>query len=113
LTDHSDAGRVAGANSRALRTIEILNFRGAGISDVPKLLSQQLLARLDRALAAHGRIVFLDHLRPFDDAAQLPALAHQRVRAKLEKTMPIIFREQHKAFEVIAFSKPIIRRRRT
>jgi SAM-dependent methyltransferase len=70
----------------------------------------QLMAKLDRALAAHGRIVFLNHLRPFDDAAQLPSLSHKRVRAKFEKTMPLVFHERHHSFDVIAFCKPLVRR---
>lgn len=84
-------------------------------SEIAYYLSQQeldaLLARLDLALAAHGRIVFLHHLRPFDDAAQLPSLSQQRIRIRFEKTMPIVFHEQHKAFDVIAFRKPLTPRR--
>jgi trans-aconitate methyltransferase len=66
----------------------------------------QLLRKLEMALAPSGRIVVLNHTRQFDDAAQLPALAHERLRRKLEKTMLIVFHERHSRFDVVAFQKP-------
>src|ERR1019366_5462283 len=66
----------------------------------------ELLHRVDAALAPGGRIVVLDHCRPFDDAAQLPELAHRRVRMKLQKTMHVVFHQRHNRFDVLAFEKP-------
>jgi SAM-dependent methyltransferase len=66
----------------------------------------QLLCELEMALAPSGRIVFLNHIRQFDDAAQLPALAHKRLCMKLENTMHIVFHERHSRFDVVAFQKP-------
>ena len=62
-----------------------------------------LLRKLDLALASGGRIVVLDHCWPFGDAAQLPALAHRRVRQQLQKSMPIVFHERQSRFDVVAF----------
>jgi 2-polyprenyl-3-methyl-5-hydroxy-6-metoxy-1,4-benzoquinol methylase len=66
----------------------------------------QLLRKLEMALSPNGRIVFLNHTRQFDDAAQLPALAHKRLRRKLENTMHIVFHERQSRFDVVAFQKP-------
>ena len=71
-----------------------------------------LLRKLDLALASGGRIVVLDHCRPFGDAAQLPALAHRRVRQQLQKSMPIVFHERQSRFDVVAFEKPRDKMRR-
>lgn len=66
----------------------------------------QLLHKLKMALSPNGRIVFLNHTCQFDDAAQLPALAHRRMRRTLEKSMYIVFHERHGRFDVVAFQKP-------
>jgi len=66
----------------------------------------QLLHKLKMALSPNGRIVFLNHTCQFDDAAQLPALAHRRMRRTLEKSMYIVFHERHSRFDVVAFQKP-------
>jgi cyclopropane fatty-acyl-phospholipid synthase-like methyltransferase len=71
----------------------------------PRALSD-LLERLDMALAPAGRLVFLNHIRPFSDAAQPPALAQQRARLRLRKTMQIVFHERHNRFDVFALQKP-------
>ena len=65
----------------------------------------ELLRRLDAAAAPNGRIVILDHTRPFDDAAQPPARAHDVTRLRLQKTMQTVFRERHSRFEVVSFRK--------
>jgi SAM-dependent methyltransferase len=65
----------------------------------------ELLRRLHAAAAPNGRIVILDHTRPFDDAAQPPARAHDVTRLKLQKTMETVFRERHRRFEVVSFRK--------
>ncbi len=65
----------------------------------------ELLRRLHAAAAPSGRIVILDHTRPFDDAAQPPARAHDVTRLKLQKTMETVFRERHRRFEVVSCRK--------
>lgn len=65
-----------------------------------------LLAKLRAALAPNGRIVVLDHMLWFADAAQPPALAHRRTRLELHKSMPLVFHERHRRFDAIAFCKP-------
>ena len=65
----------------------------------------ELLRRLAAAAAPNGRIVILDHTRPFHDAAQQPARAHDITRLKLQKTMHTVFRERHRRFEVVSFRK--------
>jgi cyclopropane fatty-acyl-phospholipid synthase-like methyltransferase len=66
----------------------------------------QLSDKLKLALAPNGRIVFLNHTCAFDDAAQAPARAHQRIRRTLEKSMGVVFHERHRRFDVVAFRKP-------
>lgn len=70
----------------------------------PRELSD-LLARLKSALAPAGRIVFLNHIRQFDDASQLPALAQRRLYLDLSATMRVEFHERHGRFEVVTFQK--------
>ncbi len=65
----------------------------------------QLLCNLEMALAPSGRIVFLNHIRQFDDAAQLPAVAHGTSQ-EAQKTMHIVFHERHSRFDAVAFQKP-------
>jgi cyclopropane fatty-acyl-phospholipid synthase-like methyltransferase len=62
-----------------------------------------LLRRLCKGLAPGGRMVFLHHLRPFDDAAQPPQLAHSRIRAALKQSMQLVFAERHARYEALAF----------
>ncbi len=58
------------------------------VSEIAYYLNRRDLDRLAsalcRALAPGGRVVVLHHLRPFDDAAQLPRLAHGRLCRRLE-----------------------------
>jgi SAM-dependent methyltransferase len=79
-------------------------------SEIAYYISQRALYRLlhdlEMALAPSGRIVFLNHTRQFDDAAQLPALAHERMRRALEKSMYVVFHERRGRFDVVAFQKP-------
>jgi cyclopropane fatty-acyl-phospholipid synthase-like methyltransferase len=70
----------------------------------PRALSA-LLLKLYLALAPGGRIVFLNHRRQFEDAAQLPALAHKRLSLHLRKSMQVVFQERHSTFDVIACQK--------
>jgi SAM-dependent methyltransferase len=64
-----------------------------------------LLRRLSKALAPGGRMVFLHHLCPFDDAAQPPALAHGRIRSALKQSMHLVFAERHARYEALAFQR--------
>lgn len=64
---------------------------------------RQLIPKIERALAPGGRVVVLHHLRRFDDAAQLPALAQAMVRRTLARSMRLVFAERHGRFEAVAF----------
>lgn len=65
-----------------------------------------LLDRLDAALAPGGRIVALHHLQVFDDAAQLSWRAQARIRARLGRTMTLAHRHRTARYEAVAFDKP-------
>jgi hypothetical protein len=52
-----------------------------------------LLSQLETALAPGGRIVFLHHVRPFNDAAQPPAIAQARFRARFN-AMQLVFQKR-------------------
>lgn len=79
------------------------------ISEIAYYLPQHKLANLGRkairALAPHGLIVVLHHRRSFEDAAQLPQLAHQRLHRQLNKTLRIIFAAGYLHFDVATFKK--------
>jgi SAM-dependent methyltransferase len=77
---------------------EIVYYLSPGAMD-------DLLGRLARALAPGGTIVFLHHVRPFDDAAQVPALAQARVRKKMRRSMLLLYSKRHARFDVVAFRK--------
>jgi SAM-dependent methyltransferase len=64
---------------------------------------RRLIPMIERALAPGGRVVVLHHLRRFDDAAQLPALAQAAVRRALAKSMRLAFAERHGRFEAVAY----------
>ncbi|WP_102960056.1 class I SAM-dependent DNA methyltransferase [Mangrovicella endophytica] len=66
----------------------------------------RLLQRVTAALAPGGRLVALHHLKPFDDAAQLPALAQRRIRQACGVRMHLVFLERHARFEAVAYEKP-------
>jgi SAM-dependent methyltransferase len=70
-----------------------------------------LIGRIEGALAPGGRVVVLHHLRRFDDAAQLPALAQAMLRRSLERGMGQVFAERHGRFEALAFEAPQPRHR--
>jgi SAM-dependent methyltransferase len=65
----------------------------------------KLVRRLDAATAPNGRVVILNHICPFEDAAQPPARAHNVTQLKLQKTMQTVFLERHRWFEVASFQK--------
>lgn len=65
-----------------------------------------LTNRLRAALAPGGRIVVLHHLRPFDDAAQLPALAHRGMRRAFGAGMRKTFDKRDARFDAVAYRKP-------
>lgn len=62
---------------------------------------------LVRALAPGGRIVVLHHVVRFDDAVQIPALAHSRLCRDLARSCIVTRRERHGRFEIAS-----LRRRR-
>jgi cyclopropane fatty-acyl-phospholipid synthase-like methyltransferase len=66
---------------------------------------KRLLRRLCNELAKGGTIVFLHHLRRFDDAAQPPALVHARITASLRQSMRIVYARRYARFDVLAFRK--------
>lgn len=65
----------------------------------------RLLRSLVRALAPGGRIVALHHLVPFDDAAQVPALAQERLRRTLSRFLSLVHARNHGRFEVVTFRR--------
>jgi SAM-dependent methyltransferase len=79
------------------------------ISEIAYYLPQHKLTKLGRkaigALAPHGRVVILHHRRAFDDAAQLPRLAHQRLYRQLNKKLQMVFTVIYPRFDVAAFKK--------
>lgn len=64
-----------------------------------------LLSGIGRALAPGGRVVVLHHLRPFDDAAQLPLLAQRQMVDILGRTMRKTGHARHGRFEVAGFRR--------
>jgi SAM-dependent methyltransferase len=70
----------------------------------PTALSR-LLSQLETALAPGGRIVFLHHVRPFDDAALPHATAQARIRARFN-AMQLVFQKRDRGFDAVAFCKP-------
>lgn len=70
---------------------------------LPRNAARILAKQLTRAVAPGGRIVILHHIRPFDDAAELPALAHHRLAQALRRTMPRVFHARHSRFDAAAF----------
>ena len=66
----------------------------------------QLANRIYAMLAPRGAVVVLNHRRPFDDAAVLPALAHRRLRRRFASKMKFVFDAAYRHFDVMAFQKP-------
>jgi hypothetical protein len=79
------------------------------VSEIAYYLSVHELALLGRRLAAatapRGKIVLLHHRRHFQDAAQLPCLAHFRLRSQLSFSATAIFEERYPRFDVVALRK--------
>jgi SAM-dependent methyltransferase len=59
-----------------------------------------LADRIYAALAPGGMTVILNHRRPFDDAAIMPALAHRRMRRRLARRMAVLRDVSHRHFDV-------------
>jgi SAM-dependent methyltransferase len=72
-----------------------------------------LLRRIFEAAAPGARIVFLHHLRPFDDTAVLPHLAQARIVSTFKRWTRQAFHECHARFDAVAFQKNRITKRRT
>jgi hypothetical protein len=64
-----------------------------------------LADRIFAALAPGGMTVVLNHRRPFDDAAVLPALAHRRLRRRLAKRMVVLGDASHRHFDVAVLQR--------
>jgi SAM-dependent methyltransferase len=83
------------------------------ISELAYYLPQHRLSllcrRISASLAYGGRAVVLNHRRMFGDAAQHPALAHQRLILHLERSLELINRAQFPRFAVAN----LVRRQRT
>jgi hypothetical protein len=79
------------------------------VSEVAYYLSVHELAllgkRLGAAIAHRGKIVLLHHRRHFQDAAQLPILAHLRLRSQLSRIAVPIFEERCPRFDVVALRR--------
>jgi SAM-dependent methyltransferase len=79
------------------------------ISEIAYYLPQHKLTALGRkaigALAPHGLIVILHHRRAFEDAAQLPRLAHQRLHRQLNKKLRMVATVVYPHFDVATFKK--------
>ena len=79
------------------------------VSEIAYYLSVHELALLGKRLAAaaahRGKIVLLHHRRHFQDAAQLPCLAHFRLRSQLSFSATAIFEERYPRFDVVALRK--------
>ena len=61
--------------------------------------------RIIKALAPRGRVVALHHRRQFDDAAQLPALAHLRLRTQLARSLSIVASSRYPQFDIVTLEK--------
>jgi SAM-dependent methyltransferase len=78
-------------------------------SEIAYYLPRHRLDALGRAiisaLAPRGLVVLLHHHRPFDDAAQLPALAHRRICRQLKANFSQTLALTYPRFNVAAFQK--------
>jgi SAM-dependent methyltransferase len=79
------------------------------VSEIAYYLSAHELVLLGKRLAAaiahRGKIVLLHHRRHFHDAAQLPVLAHLRLRSQLGCIAIPIFEERYPQFDVVTLRK--------
>lgn len=79
------------------------------LSEIAYYLSRRdlrlLLLRVDRITTPGGRIVALHHLRPFDDAAQPPAIAQRSLRAHFAHSAALVVHERRNGYEAVAFQK--------
>ncbi|MCW4115764.1 nodulation S family protein [Aurantimonas sp. MSK8Z-1] len=80
------------------------------MSEIAYYLSRRDLARLldmlDRRLAPGGRLVALHHVRPFDDAAQPPAIAHHAILLAFGRRMIPCGAWAGRDYRCVAFEKP-------
>jgi SAM-dependent methyltransferase len=65
----------------------------------------ELGKRIRSALAFRGRAVVLNHHQPFDDAAQLPALAHRKLRSQLAQTLSIVSDARYPRFDIAVLER--------
>jgi SAM-dependent methyltransferase len=79
------------------------------ISEIAYYLHVHELAVLSKRLAAatayRGKIVLLHHRRHFEDAAQSPCIAHERLRAQLSHFASPVFEERYPRFDVVTLQK--------
>lgn len=112
----AEAGRRNAGNPRVVFRRAVLpggmprgGFDLVVISEVAYYLTgrelDSLLRRVRRVTAPGGRVVVLHHVRPFDDASQLPALAQARACAFLGRTMRPAFAFTHARFRCAAYEK--------
>jgi SAM-dependent methyltransferase len=79
------------------------------VSEIAYYLKASDLAALSKKLAAatahRGKIVLLHHRRHFEDAAQLPALAHARLLSRLSRGACVCFQKRYPRFDVAVLRK--------
>jgi SAM-dependent methyltransferase len=79
------------------------------VSEIAYYLKAPDLATLSKKLAAAtahgGKIVLLHHRRHFQDAAQLPALAHAQLRSRLSQGAQVCFQKRYPRFDVAVLRK--------
>ena len=71
---------------------------------VPHALTK-LKTYLLRALDRHGRIVVLNHLKHFDDAAQHGAVAHRRLCGLLQRELRRVAHASYPRFAIASFER--------
>jgi SAM-dependent methyltransferase len=79
------------------------------VAEIAYYLRRRQLVNLGKgihaALAFRGRAVVLNHRRPFDDAAQLPALAHRDLWTYLARTLSIVSNTKYSCFDIVVLEK--------
>jgi SAM-dependent methyltransferase len=111
--------RLAGSTHVTFRCLTVPEEMPRGpfdliiISEIAYYLPQHRLSLLGRRISASlaygGRAVVLDHRRMFGDAAQHPALAHQRLMSLLKRSLGLIDCAQFPGFAVAS----LVRRQKT
>jgi SAM-dependent methyltransferase len=79
------------------------------VSELAYYLAPHALAKLKtyllRALGRRGRLVVLNHLKHFDDAAQDGAVAHKRLCASLQRELRRVAHASYSRFAVASFER--------